>query len=566
MTLCTLPPEFHDFRNFLHRTWHAVGLPDPTEEQYDVAHWMQHGPDREVVQCWRGFGKSWILAAYQNWSLGMDADEVCLTVSAAKKRADDFVQFQLKALAAVPETQHLLPTRGQRRSMVEFDVAGSNPKQAPSVRAMGIDSSSLTGSRGSKVAVDDIETRKNSITNLMRERVDDGFKEIGGSILMPEGQMRVLGTPQIEDSLYHKLPGRGYTTRILPARYPTPDQIPLYGGNLAPLITERLAADPDLAGKPVDNIRFGEKELQRREAEYGRLGFLLQFMLMPVLGNLDRYPLRLSDLIVMDSDEAYGPERAIWSSEHEFIIEGLSCSGFAHDHWRRPAHLVGKMVPYERIVMAVDPSARGSDELGWAIGGIISSQIHILAAGGYKGGSDERTMEKLAMLCRHWKVQTVVAEDNLGGGMWSKLFAPVLQRTTSNTGIDDYHSTGQKELRIIDTLDPLMRSHRVVVNRSVIEEDLRSTANLGDKGVDYQLFYQMSRITADRNSLRHDDRLEAVALLAAYLVDSMDRDLERDMRRREDAGIEEALERFLEHATRFERRGQRQRGLWSMRP
>ena len=52
------------FKNFLWLCWNAIGLPDPTPVQYDIAEWMSTGPDRQVTMAFRGIGKSYIASAY----------------------------------------------------------------------------------------------------------------------------------------------------------------------------------------------------------------------------------------------------------------------------------------------------------------------------------------------------------------------------------------------------------------------------------------------------------------------------------------------------------------------
>ena len=53
-----------DFRSFLWLVWKHINLPDPTPVQYDIAHYIQHGPKRCMVQAFRGVGKSYITSAY----------------------------------------------------------------------------------------------------------------------------------------------------------------------------------------------------------------------------------------------------------------------------------------------------------------------------------------------------------------------------------------------------------------------------------------------------------------------------------------------------------------------
>ena len=64
-------------------------------------------------------------------------------------------------------------------------------------------------------------------------------------------------------------------------------------------------------------------------------------------------------------------------------------------------------------------------------------------------------------------------------------------------------------------LEPVLSQHRLVVSRSVIEDDLKV------EDPRYSLFYQLSRITRDRGALVHDDRLDALAGAVAYWQESL---------------------------------------------
>jgi len=60
-------PRYKDFKNFLYLVWMVVlGIP-PTAIQYEIADWLQYGPDRLQVMAARGFGKSWIADAFAVW-------------------------------------------------------------------------------------------------------------------------------------------------------------------------------------------------------------------------------------------------------------------------------------------------------------------------------------------------------------------------------------------------------------------------------------------------------------------------------------------------------------------
>lgn len=87
-------------------------------------------------------------------------------------------------------------------------------------------------------------------------------------------------------------------------------------------------------------------------------------------------------------------------------------------------------------------------------------------------------------------------------GMYLKLFEPVLRKVYKECGTKEVKSTGQKEVRIIDTLEPVLGSHKMIVTPECINRDIDSVPE-GD--YKYALFYQMTRLTADRGALVHDD-------------------------------------------------------------
>jgi hypothetical protein len=117
----------------------------------------------------------------------------------------------------------------------------------------------------------------------------------------------------------------------------------------------------------------------------------------------------------------------------------------------------------------------------------------------------------------------------------------------------------QKERRIIDTLEPVLNSHRLVVHEDVVRGDLgRLTSSVsGDGiieekgGVMFSLFYQMTRITKDRGSLRHDDRLDALAIGVSYWVEWMARDENKAEEDHREKLLDLELQKFMEGVTGY---------------
>jgi len=122
----------------------------------------------------------------------------------------------------------------------------------------------------------------------------------------------------------------------------------------------------------------------------------------------------------------------------------------------------------------------------------------------------------------------------MGGGMFAELLKPFLMRYHT-CEVQDVRNTKTKELRIIDILEPVMNSHRLIIDQKVVEKDYRSNPNEApERKLKLQLFYQMSRITKHRGSLVHDDILDALSGAVSYWTEYMSADEDRNIRSRKD--------------------------------
>ncbi|MDA8906944.1 phage terminase large subunit [Planktomarina temperata] len=536
-----------DFRKFLFVIWKHLNLPDPTPVQYDIAYNLQHGDKRMIIQAFRGIGKSWITSAYVVWLLYMNPQLNILVVSASKSRSDDFTTFTLRLISEMDILAHLRPKTDQRQSKISFDVAPAAASHAPSVKSVGI-SGQLAGSRADVIVADDIEVPNNSMTQGMRDKLSEAVKEFD-AILKPDGRTIYLGTPQNQESLHNKLPDRGYKVSIWPARYPNADQTVGYGSKLARLISNAMAANDLLVGEPTDPARFSEFDLLEREASYGRSGFALQFMLDTRLSDAERYPLKVSDLIIMDIPTQEAPEKVSWSSDSQYIVEELPNVAFNGDHYHKPMFMSSEFVEYTGSVMSIDPSGRGKDETGYAVVKMLNGYLYVRRCGGIAGGYSEEALKKLAVIAKEEQVNEIIVESNFGDGMFNQLFMPVLNKVHSVTMSEVRHNT-QKERRIIDVLEPVMNQHRLVMDKKVIQKDFDSCQHLPpEQALRYQLMYQLTRLTADRGALTNDDRLDALAMACQYWVDAMAQDVEQRMGVRKEELMAAELNRLREQAS-----------------
>lgn len=527
-----------DFRKFLFVCWQHLNLPDPTPVQYDIAKHIQNGEKRIIVEAFRGVGKSWITSAYVVWLLYMNPQLNILVVSASKTRADDFTTFTLRLINEMPILQHLIPHSDQRQSKISFDVGPANASHAPSVKSVGV-TGQLAGSRADVLIADDIEVPNNSATQGMRDKLSEAVKEFD-AILKPNGRIIYLGTPQNQESLYNKLPDRGYKVRIWPARYPNEDQLVSLGDKLAPRVKRELENDPELVGKSTDPNRFNDYDLAEREASYGRSGFALQFMLDTRLSDAERYPLKVSDLVVMDIPTEEAPEKVVWASGEQYVVQELPNVAFNGDHYHKPMFISDQFVEYSGSVMSIDPSGRGKDETGYAVVKMLNGYLYVRRCGGVAGGYSEEALQKLSLIAKEEQVNEIIVESNFGDGMFNQLITPVLSKIHPVTLSEVRHNT-QKEKRIIDVLEPVMNQHKLVIDKKVIKQDYESTQHLPpEQSLRYQLMYQLTRVTAERGALSNDDRLDSLAMAVQYWVDAMAQDADRQINtRREEMLMDE---------------------------
>lgn len=541
-----------DFRVFLVLVWRHIGLPDPTPTQLDIASFLQRGPNKICIEAFRGVGKSFITSAYVLWRLLNNPQLKFLVVSASKSRADAFTTFTMRLIQEMPILAHLKPKPEQRNSRIEFDVGPATADQSPSVKSVGI-TGQLTGSRADEIIADDVEVLNNAATADMREKLLDRTKEFS-AILKPLDSARIiyLGTPQTEDSIYNKLP-ETFVTRIWPALVPTKAEADKYGDSLAPYIRKLMSTQD--SGSSTDPVRFSDTDLMERMAEYGKSGFALQFMLNTQLSDTERYPLKIRDLIIMDIPPDKAPMKVDWLPDYKRELKDLPNLAMAGDRFYAPAATADMFHEYTGTVMSIDPSGRGKDETGYAVIKMLNGFLYVRRAGGLPGGYDAKTLQTLAMIAKEEGVNHVVIEANFGDGMYTSLFAPVIGRIHPCQVEEVKHST-QKERRIIDTLEPVMNRHKLVFDPQVVKDDYQTAqAYDGDSKFTKSLFYQMTRISSDRGSLKHDDRLDALSIAVNYWVEQMGQDADRGIRRERADLLDQELTKFMDNAIGRHRSG-----------
>jgi hypothetical protein len=286
--------------------------------------------------------------------------------------------------------------------------------------------------------------------------------------------------------------------------------------NVSPWILDKVRTGTWKPGSPTYPERFGLEALTVKQGIYGASMYALQMLLDTTLADKDRYPLKLKDLIVMDLHPEMAPENVIWGTVNK--LDYIDPQGMPGDAYYGPAARSEKYAPYTTGVMWIDPKGTGEDGVGYAVvkalnGILYACEVGQVAAGKGNDGASEAAMTKLAKIALKHKIKKVVVEKNFGDGMYTKLLGPIMAKINGPTEITEYGAKGQKELRILAMLEPLLEVHKLVVSPQVAQND--------------KLMYQYSRLRREAGCLQHDDMIEALAMACGQLISLVQLDPEK---------------------------------------
>jgi hypothetical protein len=515
-----------------------------SEVQADIAEFLEYGPHYLMIQAQRGQAKTTICALFAVWCLIHDPKFRILIISAGGTQANEISTLIVRVIMTMDILDCLRPDRnaGDRTSVEAFDVHHTlkGLDKSPSVACVGV-TGNLQGKRADLLIADDIESAKNSLTEHQRQALLQLTRDFPS--ICSTGRIVYLGTPQSINSIYNTLPGRGYTVRIWPGRYPTAAQVPNYGDMLAPFVKRRMEADPSIMigggllgdqGQPVDTeLPAGcEELLAKKESDQGPAYFQLQHMLNTKLADSERFPLRLAKILSMRLADSYPLTVTPGVLVHECIKYMVNGTTYTLGV---PSSVSPDRGPLQGIVMYVDPAGGGKngDETGYAVVGFLNGTLYALEVGGVKGGFDNANFEKLTGIAAKWKVNRILVEKNFGNGAYLHTWLPLLragypQTVGGGCAIEETWESGQKELRIIDVLEPIIARGSLVFNDDIMRDEEKSLSQYPvEKRPSYSLLHQIAHITREKNALQHDDRLDALAGACRYWVEQMGVDQDR---------------------------------------
>lgn len=521
--LLILQSEYTEFETFLEDVMLELGGWETSEQQKDIARFMQYGPDLAMIMAQRGQAKTTIAGAFAVWKLIHNPRFRILILSGGDDLASEISTWVISIIRRMPILEFMRPDTGEgdRSGVDKFDIHYTlrGADKSPSVSCKGINGQ-IQGKRADLLIPDDIEQKANSSTEVQREKIREISRDF--SSICSTGKILYLGTPQSVDSTYNSLPERGYTVRVWPGRFPTEEEEENYHGLLAPSIIERMKNDPSLRtgggptgsrGKATDELIIPESKLTEKEIDQGPAHFQLQFMLDTRLMDADRYPLSITKMGFttvmpkMPIHVHFAPgagERVSVSQEHPMKATPMY-------------RITGGSLEFGSLlkpVMYVDPSGGGrqGDELTFAVTSFLAGYVYWTGIGGRPGGIHKDNLDWLIAALVKYKPGTLLIERNYGNGALAQVLRPMIQAANISVNVEEPWETGQKELRIIDTLEPLLGAGRLIVDEDVIRQDLADIQRYPPAvKKTYSALYQIDKMTRERGALQHDDRADALA-------------------------------------------------------
>lgn len=465
-----------------------------------VCHWLESAGDIAVLRCFRGFGKSTILAVYNAWRFYQNPSYRILHQSETDGTAYKTSRDTQHILKNHPLTKQLLELTG---SIDQWWVRGATDNRNASLYARGI-LSNVTSARADDCQNDDVEVPNNTQTPEAREKMRERLDE-QTHILVPGGRKLFIGTPHTFDSLYERLAEKGadcLTIRMFEKEF---------------RINTSSKKRYQLSFKP-EYIFYGigqHSKLLIEGRDYQLKGTTLIFN-EPPLVLIDCYAgLAWPERFTIEELEKRRKETETvnkWDSQYQLHAKPISETRLDSDKLKSYSHIpqirrandsVTLWLGDTQIVSAIaywdcslgkvksDVSAFSlvlTDAQGHLYWQLAKAMVGDLAEFDSKGNIIDGQAKQVHELVVQYHIPCVVVETNGAGGF----VPPILRKALQGTGcaVREQHVSSNKQKRILDGLEPPLLSgflwaHDEVLKGPAIEQMRSFNPELTQQKDDY---------------------------------------------------------------------------------
>lgn len=199
-----MPSKTVDFPTFFAMWADERGWAVP-DIHWRAVHWLEHRGKLAVLRCFRGFGKSTILAVYNAWRYYVDPTYRILHQGDQDKTAYKTSRDTRAVLQRHPLTREKFASLRGEASF--WWVPGAVDERNPSMQAAGI-TSNITSSRCDEAQNDDVEVPRNIQNPEARDKMRYRLGE-QTHCMVPGARQLFIGTPHTHDSLYDEMEAMG---------------------------------------------------------------------------------------------------------------------------------------------------------------------------------------------------------------------------------------------------------------------------------------------------------------------------------------------------------------------
>lgn len=185
---------------------------DVPDIHWRAVDWLENREKLAVLRCFRGFGKSTLLALYNAWRFYGDPSYRILHQGDQDKTAYKTSRDTKSVLMRHPLTRD--DFKAIRGESSFWWVPGANDERNPSMQAAGI-TSTITSSRCDEAQNDDVEVPRNIQNPEAREKMRYRLGE-QTHCMVPGARQLFIGTPHTHDSLYDEMESMGADCLTIP--------------------------------------------------------------------------------------------------------------------------------------------------------------------------------------------------------------------------------------------------------------------------------------------------------------------------------------------------------------
>lgn len=452
---------------------------------YEACVWLAECGELGVLRCFRGFGKSTLLAIYNAWRYYEEHTYRILHQGDQDGTAYKTSRDTKRVLSRHPWTKHMRKLRGESSF---WWVPGADDERNPSMQAAGI-MSNITSSRADEIQNDDVEVPRNIKTPEARETLRYRLGE-QTHILVPGGRKLFIGTPHTHDSLYDEMELLGadcltikmfahefrveYATKTEYSIKFKPEYVYSSIGKTARLLKEgedyRLTKDGISFSSPTNTLidcyagcawpeRFSRAELQRRRRS------------CRTVNEWDsQYQLHSKPV----SEVRLDPDRII-PYEVEPVIR---YANKVASMWLGSAKIVGMSARW-------DPSSGKVDSDVSAFGLVLQDEygrryLHrVIGLTGevaeFAPDAKKITGGQVAQICEmveKYKIPRITVETNGIGGFAPAVLKAALKQRKLICGVSEQPSVSNKNLRILEAFEPVISSQMLWAHSQVLDGPL----------------------------------------------------------------------------------------------